>query len=216
MPIETERKYLEVDFPKLRMRLSSCGAVCQGVHFEANLVLDAPDRHLLARGCLLRLRLQRWADRSRSLLTLKLPLAAAGAAEGCKAMDERELEIQGVEPMRAVLEGLGYGVMARYEKVRETWQVSGAQVELDELPFCDVVEVTATGGGGSGDVDAAARTLGLDRQPASVQNYHQLHQQWLVAQGLPVRASFVFDGRRRGELEGRLGFALPPLAADIV
>ncbi|MDR1855647.1 MAG: class IV adenylate cyclase [Desulfovibrio sp.] len=211
MATEIERKYIDVDFDRLREALARRGAAGHGTHFEANLVFDAPGDLLLSQGRLLRLRLQRWPDRELCLLTLKIPLQGAG---GCKTMDERELEVQGMEAMRGVLEGLGYAVRARYEKVRETWTLDGALVELDELPFIRVVEVTAPEGGGASSVDRVAEALGLDRWASTDQNYHQLHRRWCAAQGVPDCASFVFDAPRRGAWEARLGLGPLSIGGD--
>lgn len=40
--------------------------------------------------------------------------------------------------MQSLLEGLGYGVVARYEKIRESWRLEDVQVELDILPFAQL------------------------------------------------------------------------------
>ncbi|MDE5879352.1 MAG: adenylate cyclase, partial [Desulfovibrio sp.] len=96
---------------------------------------------------------------------LKLPVAAP--AGDVKAREERELEVESAALMGGVLEGLGYLVVARYEKLRSIWRLAGlgpehgeVLVQLDELPFCRAVELE----GAPADIDAAAARLGRDKQ----------------------------------------------------
>lgn len=213
MPLEIERKYLDVDFDRLRRALAGAGAACLGAHFESNIIFDMPVLGLHASGRLLRVRSQEWRDRTCHVLTLKLPVAVA-AGGAFKAREERELAVESAAAMGAVLEGLGFVAVARYEKVRSVWRLapfrpgaSGMLVELDELPFARVVELE----GDAGDLDAAARLLGLDKYEISTKSYHVLHQEWRCSRGLPRERSFVFEADERCRLRERLG--LPGKAA---
>ena len=191
MPLETERKYLDVDMERLRLALEECGAVCHGIHWEENMVFETTPPSLLPSRRLLRLRTQAWPDgRRRHVLTLKLP--AAGSVT-FKVREERETVVQDAAVMRGILEGLGYAVRARYEKIREPWAFDGVEIAMDVLPFCRVVEL-------EGPQDAIVRVaslLGLDKSPFSVKSYHELHQEWRRAKGLAPEESFVFDERER-------------------
>ena len=207
MPLEIERKYLGVDFDRLRRALSRAGAVERGAHFEANVVFDTPDHRLHAARRLLRVRSQERPEGSRHVLTLKLPVAAP-APGAFKTREERELTIESAAAMCAVLTGLGFMPVARYEKVREVWRLATrgpkpAQllVELDELPFASVVEVEGPADG----QDDAARLLGLDNCEISTKSYHALHQEWRAARGLSEELSFVFGPEERRRLRKRLG-----------
>ena len=62
MPLEVERKYLDVDFDVLRQRLRQCGAHGGQAHLERNRLYDLPDGSLRAGHRLLRLRTQEWRD----------------------------------------------------------------------------------------------------------------------------------------------------------
>ena len=79
MALETERKYLGVDFGRLRLALTASGAEDLGAHFESNVVYDTPELSLCAARKLLRVRTQEWPGKTRHVLTLKLPVASAGA-----------------------------------------------------------------------------------------------------------------------------------------
>ncbi|MDE7241243.1 class IV adenylate cyclase [Desulfovibrio sp.] len=211
MALETERKYLGVDFGRLRLALAAAGAEDLGAHFESNVVYDTPELSLWGAGKLLRVRSQEWPGRTCHVLTLKLPAPTAGVF---KAREERELHVESAAVMGAVLTGLGFGAAARYEKVRSVWRLAqdvpgGAPmlVELDELPFARVVELE----GPPEALDAVAALLGLDKHEISTKSYHALHQEWRSAQGLPPERSFVFGPEERRALRRRLG--LPDEAA---
>ena len=197
MPLEVERKYLHVDFAVLRRTLYDLGARTPGAHFESNWVFDTPDIQLFESRRLLRLRSQEWPDAVRHVLTLKLPASQSGHF---KVREERELEVADGAAMRAVLEGLGYAVGARYEKIREPWLLEDVEVELDVLPFAEVVELE----GEAAHIERAATRLGLDKAEISTKSYHQLHQDWRRLHNLPPDFSFVFDAERRSDWRRRL------------
>lgn len=185
MPLEIEKKYLDVDFDALRAGLLGLGARRQGRHFERNLVFDRPDDGLLAQKKLLRLRMQQWSGVTRCILTFKAP---ARAVAGFKAREERECQVGDFADMAAVLEGLGYHAVAEYQKVRESWHCPGVAVELDRVPFANVLELE----GQPGLVESLAARLGLDKYESCAKTYHELHSAWRKERGLPAEASFVF------------------------
>lgn len=200
MALEVERKYLNVNFAALRRALRELGARNSGAHFESNWIFDTPDAQLFAGGRLLRLRLQEWPDAMRHVLTLKLPAPQNGRF---KTREEHELEVPDAATMRAVLEGLGYAVGARYEKVREPWLLEGVEVALDTLPFAAVVELE----GEAGLIERVAARLGLDKVETSTKSYHQLHQEWRRLHKLPPDLSFVFEAEQRRRRRRELGLA---------
>lgn len=191
MPLETELKVLDVDLDAVRRSLHQAGGERQGRVFEANEVFDDAAGTLRAGGILLRLRRESAAPGG--LLTLKLP--APGPA-GLKTREERETRVQDPDALRAVLEGLGYRVLLRYEKVRETWDLAGCHVCLDHLPFGDFVELE----GEPAAIAAVRSRLGLAGHPASDRNYHALFREHLEQRGLPAQDSFVFAGPERAAL----------------
>ena len=201
MALEVERKFLDVKLDTLRRRLAAEGALCLGAHFESNTVFDAQGRSLIASGCLLRLRSQEWATRISHVLTLKLPAEVPAGSGQYKVREEREVEVADAPAMQHILEGLGYSATARYEKVREPWHLDGVEVELDVLPFMEAVELE----GEPGAIEAVQRRLGLDKTAMSTKNYHELHQEWLQRNNLPVRLSFVFSEAQRKAWRQQLG-----------
>lgn len=200
MPLEVERKYLNVDFELLRRNLQEQGAESAGAHFESNLVFDTPAGQLRESRRLLRLRTQEWPGRTRHLLTLKLPVPHS---EHFKVREERELEIADGAAMQGLLKGLGYGVSARYEKIREPWRLDDVEVELDILPFARIVEME----GLAAHISRAQERLGLDNAQISTKTYHQLHQDWRLRHSLPPDLSFVFGKEQNQLWRHRLGLA---------
>lgn len=186
MPIEVEAKFHAPDLDAVRERLIHLGFVSQGRKFEANRVLDSPDRRLFQAGDLLRLRSVGPAH----TLTLKTKTeeSDAAAAHGVKLVRETETRIENTDALLDVLAHLGFGEAFRYEKFRESFKGPDATVCLDELPFGRFVEIEAE----AERIKELAAQLGLDPAAASAATYHDLHQTWRAERGLPSALSFVF------------------------
>uniref|UniRef100_A0A7C4EJ36 CYTH domain-containing protein n=1 Tax=Fundidesulfovibrio putealis TaxID=270496 RepID=A0A7C4EJ36_9BACT len=195
MALELEAKFAVESLARVAGRLRGLHAVPRPARAEANIVYDTPERALLARGELLRLR-----RTDKAVLTWKRP-APGEAVEGMKAMEEVETRVEDFEAMRAILNGLGYREALRYEKCRQVWTLPDAVVCLDLLPFGEFVEIEGT----SQSIAATAALLGLDMAAASARTYHDLFRLHLAAHGLPEGDSFVFspadDARVRAFLE---------------
>lgn len=203
MPREVECKYTGVSFDALRSRLTTLAeqdnAVCHGVHLERNTVFDTPERTLRRRNTLLRLRLQAWADRETCILTLKQP-PAGEVPQGFKVWDEHETAVADYAAMDAVLHGLGYVPVFRYDKVREEWRVGQVHVVLDTLIFGDVVELE----GEPEAIHAVAQQLALPQQQATTATYHDLNRQWRAATGQPPQDDFAFDNAQAAQHLARI------------
>lgn len=207
MSLEIERKYLSPDFEAVRRRLREAGGESLGAHFESNRIFDRREGGFAEAGFLLRLRTQEWPDRTRCTLTLKMPSKAGGAF---KVREERECVVSEAASLRGILEGLGYEERARYEKVREEWRLPGALVALDRVPFALTVEIE----GDPAAIEAAERSLGLDKCETSTKSYHALHQEWRRARGLPPALSFVFGEPERMDLRAELGLTCEGLREE--
>lgn len=208
--METERKYLNADLDALRSRLVMLGAKSPGPHFESNVLYDTPDGELFKNRRLLRLREQEWPDHKKSVLTYKYPCANPAALAGqVKAREELELELGDGAIMAAILLKLGYREAGRYEKRRESWrfQPEGADaiyhIDMDTLPFGDVVEIEGDPGG----MDAVASALGLDKREISLKTYHELNQEWRKARGLSATGDLLFERDVKSRIRNALGLA---------
>jgi len=190
MGLEIEIKYLDADHAALRAALEGLGAKRLGRWFEANVVYDDAMRGLKARGTLLRLREQPGG----AVLTLKQ--AAARRSETAKIYEEHETPVADAGATAAILEGLGYEPVLRYEKIREKWEHAGCEVCLDTLPFGPFVEIE----GGEDGIRTCAAALGLTAETSSTATYHDLNLLFRAKAGLPPSESFVFTEAERTAL----------------
>lgn len=200
--METERKYLQPDFELVRERLKALGAVGSGQHFERNIVLDTADKQLFGQNRLLRIRSQQWPDHAEYVLTFKYPPPELGKFEaaGVKAREELELKIDNATEMLRIFQLLGYKIVARYEKIRESWQAQWQDcvctVDMDILPFMEAIEVEAP----PKLQDSLALQLGLDKSKISLKNYYSLHQDWLGSTGLLQTDDILFLAEQKRQI----------------
>lgn len=190
MSLEIEVKYLEADHKTLRGTLRKLGAQRVGRWFEANAVFDDPRRSLKATGTLLRLR----EKPGGAVLTLKRATPRASAT--AKIYEEHETVVADAAAAAAILAGLGYAPVLRYEKIREKWTLLGCEVCLDTLPFGPFVEIE----GGEDAIRACAEALELPAGNASTATYHDLNLLYRAKSGLPPSETFVFSEAERAEL----------------
>lgn len=195
--LEIERKYLHADTQALQHALRENNAVCLGRHFESNWVFDTSGE-LFAKRHLLRLRRQEWRDRTQHVLTFKMP---ASNATAFKKREERETALADGKAMHAILLGLGYTVTAQYEKIREPWRLGSLEVDIDILPFGEIVELE----GPEEAIVAAEGILGLAHCATTTKTYHELHQDWLRLQGKPASLSITFAAQERQEWRQKIG-----------
>jgi adenylate cyclase class 2 len=129
--IELEAKFWLPHFLELRKRIIALGATLISPRvLEYNLRLDTPERALLERGEVLRLR-----QAEKSTLTYKQP------GERHETRAEWEIEIDDFKHAQSLLEALGYEVIHRYEKYREVFKLDPCLIMLDEVPYGCFVEI---------------------------------------------------------------------------
>ena len=131
---------------------------------EENLVFDR-DGSLLKKRQILRLR----RDRSGWSLTFK---GSPAFEDGVKIRAERETKVENGEEVLAILGGLGYEVVKRYEKKREEWRLGGVTVALDHTPIGDFVEFEGSGAA------TVARRCEFDVQQAETRSYVELYEDY--------------------------------------
>jgi len=132
MPVEIEAKMSVESFDAVRGKLRDLGARHAGDHFEVNTFFDTEDRSLLAADEGLRLRLGRdnASGRERYVITWKGPRQLGPL----KSREELEVEVQGGDAAVQLLERLGYLRTLSFEKRRDSWELEGCKIELDEVP----------------------------------------------------------------------------------
>ena len=164
--LEREIKFPGVELDRLRDRLSELEAErLRPAAFEDNWILDRKGE-LLSAGRILRLR----TDGQRSRLTFKGPMRLEG---NVKVREEREIEVGDADEARALFENLGYGVVRRYQKMREEWQLGGVTIALDHTPIGDFAEFEGDG------AETVARRCGLDPEKGERRSYLRLYEEYL-------------------------------------
>ena len=102
--------------------------------YENNVRYEDASGELAANGSVLRLR-----QDTRARLTYKEGARALG--EYGSSRYEAEVEVSDFAQMETILLKLGFHSVMRYEKYRTTYQLDGAEVTLDEMPYGNFVEI---------------------------------------------------------------------------
>jgi adenylate cyclase class 2 len=138
--LEIEAKFRLADLEPLRQRLRECGARRLGAVLETNQYFDFPSGKLRSgdRGLRLRVAEPTNADAagkpvgsSEVRVTYKGP-RHAGAL---KIREELEFRADDATAVAEVLQALGLAATLAFQKRRESWELDGCRVELDELPI---------------------------------------------------------------------------------
>lgn len=160
---ERELKFREVELDPLRQRLMELTAERSGAgSFEENWIFDR-DGELAGDHRVLRLR----KNGSSATLTFKGPPTFEGRI---KLREEHETEVGDVDTARAILEGLGYEMVKRYQKVRETWRLGSVTICLDHTPIGDFAEFEGE------SADRVAKRCGFEPEEAERRSYLRLYE----------------------------------------
>ena len=161
MPVEIEAKMVVDSFEPVAAVLRQLGARALGDHLEVNTFFDTEDRSLLAAGEGLRLRrdLHVGTKREKHVVTYKGPRQAGPL----KSREEVEFEVSDAAAATLLLERLGYVRTLSFEKRRQSWELDGCKVELDEVPYLGkFVEIE---GADEAVVMRVRKRLGLGERP---------------------------------------------------
>jgi adenylate cyclase, class 2 len=189
MPVEIEAKMAVESFDAVRAKLRETGATPAGAHFEVNTFFDTDARGLLARGEGLRLRMNRDAATGREdyVVTYKGPRRPGPL----KSREEIEFDVAPGAAASELFERLGYRRTMSFEKRRETWELGGCKVELDEVPILGrFVEVE---GPDAPTVLSVRDRLGLSERPIVKDSYIALLTRHLTEKG-EMRTEVTFAG----------------------
>lgn len=133
-PTETEAKFYTPDLNALEQRLRAAGAVLAAPRvFERNVRYENADQTLTSQGLVLRLR-----QDTRVRLTYKEP---GEALPDMSSRPEWEVEVSDFDTMETILGKLGYVPHLVYEKYRTTYELDGAEIVLDEMPYGHFTEI---------------------------------------------------------------------------
>jgi adenylate cyclase class 2 len=166
--IEREVKLLFPAAAAARAAVMALGAMpAHGRRLQDDTLYDTPDATLRHKGCLIRLRTERWSDGPETTtLTVKGP-AQPGEM---KIREEHETRIENGNVMQRAFDELGLRRWFRYQKYREEFSANGIVIAIDETPVGTYVEL-------EGDAHAIhAMTTALGRSPADfiVDSYYRL------------------------------------------
>lgn len=141
---EVELKLYVPELGAVRERLEHLGARLVSPRvYEHNVRYENEAKTLSPNGIVVRLR-----QDTRVLLTYKG--ASLKLDDGVRTRFEAEVEVSDFDAMETILGKLGYFPYMRYEKYRTTFELDGAEIVLDEMPYGSFVEI-------EGDADAIHR-----------------------------------------------------------
>lgn len=133
--LEIEVKFHLNDPDGAREQLRAIGARFSGRSMETNIRFEDRDHTLIRKKSLLRLRK---TDRQNTLTFKGEP---PEADKRFKIHRELEVTVNDFDIMYTILQAIGFQPAQRYEKIRETYEVEGAQLCLDRMPFGDFLEI---------------------------------------------------------------------------
>lgn len=165
-PLEIEVKFYLPEIPSLRNRILALGARSRGRIFETNIVFDDENRSLRQAHRLLRLR-----SDGENRLTFKSPPSEPQGTD-FKIRQETEVTVGDFGAMHRILTALGYVRETVYEKWRETFELHGAHLCIDTLPFGRFLEIEAEGK----TIRDLAGRLGFAWEKRILLNYHALFE----------------------------------------
>ncbi len=184
--LEVEVKFLVANLSAMRQKLLEAGAVLHKARvYERNIRFDTVDEALLQKWELLRLR-QDTAVR----ITFKGPSVADLTSEA-KVREELELTVDDFDTAVTIFTRLGYHPIQVYEKYRETFQMGGVEIVLDEMPFGNFMELE----GEEAEIKATAVALNLDWDKRVLGNYLGLMSELKTFHNLPFN-DLTFDNFR--------------------
>jgi adenylate cyclase class 2 len=166
--LEREVKLLFPTAAAAREAIIATGAVAAHARrLQDDALYDLPDDTLRTKGCVVRVRVERWAGApATTTLTVKGPVQSGPM----KLRDEHETRVENADALLKAFDVLGMRTWFRYQKYREEFSARGLVVAIDETPIGTYVEL-------EGDEDAiVAMTAALGRSAGDfiVDSYYRL------------------------------------------
>ena len=185
--MQRSRREIEVklrfDSPdQARRRLEQAGARRVGERtFEDNVLYDDERGGLDAARKVLRLR--RYGGGA--TLTFKAPVEGSIRYKVC---EEHETVVGQPEAVEALLSGLGFEPVYRYQKFRTHYAIGDLAASLDETPVGCFVELE----GEPAAIDRTAEAMGVRPEEYVLSTYRELHEAHARARGERI-GDLVFD-----------------------
>ena len=152
MQTEIEVKFANINIEAIRHALKNAGAVCeQPMRLMKRALVEEP--HHEAENAFLRIRDE--GDK----VTLTFKRRADPAASTIDSVKELEVEVSDFDKTVQIFSEAGWKYKTFQESKRETWQLGGVEVVIDEWPWLKpYIEIE---GESEADIRAAAEKLGL-------------------------------------------------------
>jgi adenylate cyclase, class 2 len=164
--LETEIKLYVPDHEAIAARLVAAGAECVVKRvFERNVRYEDAQHDFTERGVVLRVRYDTHAR-----LTYKEPVEQDD--DTVHKRFEAEVEVSDFDTMLTILKKLGYQQAVIYEKHRTTYELDGAEIVLDEMPYGNFMEIE----GEAETINALIERLALGDRPSFRTNYLKLFE----------------------------------------
>ncbi|MEO8611117.1 MAG: class IV adenylate cyclase [Chloroflexota bacterium] len=140
--------------------------------YERNVRYENAEKSLTSSGVVVRLR-----QDTRARLTYKEGSSAQG---GITSRTEIEVEVSDFDSMQTILGKLGYHPHLVYEKYRTTYELDGAEIVLDEMPYGNFVEIE----GEAAAIESLIKKLSLQDTPRLAGSYTTLFDRVKTRLGL--------------------------------
>ena len=140
--------------------------------YERNVRYENAEKSLTPSEIVVRLR-----QDTRARLTYK---EGGSAQDGIVSRTELEVEVSDFDSMQTILGKLGYLPHLVYEKYRTTYELDGAEIVLDEMPYGNFVEIE----GEAAAIEALIKRLGLQDAPRMAGSYMALFDRVKTRLGL--------------------------------
>ena len=162
------------------------GRLIREREFEDNVVYDRDLDPLKDAGKLLRLR----RSGASALLTYKAPVPGEHRH---KVRQEEETVVDDPAAVEALLDGLGFHPIYRYQKYRTLFEIGDLHVCLDETPLGCFVELE----GPPEQIDRATEVMGIPRERYVLETYRELQEKDALERGVEA-GDLVFDTTDEG------------------
>jgi adenylate cyclase, class 2 len=193
---ETEVKLYVPHLEWVQVQLERSGAKLTAPRiYERNVRYENAEKSLTPNGIVVRLR-----QDTRARLTYKEGGSAQG---GIVSRTELEVEVSDFDAMQTILGKLGYHPHLVYEKYRTTYELDGAEIVLDEMPYGNFVEIE----GEAEAIEALIKRLGLQNTPRLDGSYTALFDR------VKTRLGLTFDHLT---FENFKGVSVPESAFQVI
>jgi adenylate cyclase, class 2 len=151
-----------------RAAVVALGAVpAHARRLQDDSLYDTPDETLRQKGCVVRIRTERWSNGpDTTTLTLKGPVQPGEM----KIRDEHETRVENGHAVQQAFDVLGLRPWFRYQKYREEFSANGVIIAIDETPVGTYVELE----GGETAIYATTAALGCTPADFIVDSYYRL------------------------------------------